>query len=312
MNINNISKLSFGCASFGNHNAYGCVTQDIANTLVYTSFYSCNINYFDTSPYYGNSEIILGKALSFIPREYYLIGTKIGRYSNDKTDFSLDTIKNSIKTSLKNLNTSYIDLVQCHDVEFGNIKQIINEILPYLQTLKEKGIIRYIGITGLSLPVLDYIIIHSTIKIDTVLTYCNYSLHCNLLDNYITKWTSNNIKIIQGGCTSMGLLTDKGPPKWHPASIELKNKCKQVSTKCKKLNENITKIAFQHIYNNPNIATILIGPINTNELQNYYMWISQKQNIKLQQQLIKLFEQYQHYIWIEPNTEHNIQMCTSN
>ena len=306
MDINNISKLSLGCASFGNHNAYGCVTQDIANSLVYTSFYSCNINYFDTSPYYGNSETVLGKSLSFIPREYYFIGTKVGRYMNDKTDFSLETIKNSIETSLKNLNTSYIDIVQCHDVEFGNIEQIINEALPYLQTLKDKKIIRYIGITGLSLPVLDYIVTRSSIKIDTILTYCNYSLHCNLLNNYIDKWISQNIKIIQGGCTSMGLLTDKGPPDWHPANNELKDKCKEISTICSTDNENITKVAFQYIYNNTKILSVLIGPTNTNELQNYYRWKSTESNILLEDKIIQLFEKYQNYIWIEPNTEKNI------
>ena len=306
MDINNISKLSLGCASFGNHNAYGCVTQDIANSLVYTSFYSCNINYFDTSPYYGNSETVLGKALSFIPREYYFIGTKVGRYQNDKTDFSLETIKNSIETSLKNLNTSYIDIVQCHDIEFGNIEQIINEALPYLQTLKDNKIIRYIGITGLSLPVLDYIITNSSIKIDTILTYCNYSLHCNLLNNYIDKWISQNIKIIQGGCTSMGLLTNKGPPNWHPANNELKDKCKEISTICSTDNENITKVAFQYIYNNTKILSVLIGPADTNELQNYYRWKSTESNILLEDKIIKLFEKYQNYIWIEPNSEKNI------
>ena len=311
MDINNVSKLALGCASFDNKNAYGTVTQDIANSLVYTSFYSCNINYFDTSPYYGNSEFVLGNALSFLKRDHYFIGTKVGRYL-DKSDFSLETVKNSIENSLLNLNTSYIDLVQCHDVEFGNIKQIINETLPYLQQLKNKGVIRYIGITGLSLPVLDYIINNSYIKIDTILTYCNYSLHCNLLNDYINKWLELNIKIIQGGCTSMGLLTNNGPPDWHPANNELKDKCTDIISMCKNKNENITKIAFQQIYNNKNLSLILVGPITVYELQDYYNWRFDKLNINLQQQITDLFEKFHKYIWIEPNTKNNIKLCYNN
>ena len=104
----------------------------------------------------------------------------------------------------------------------------------------------------------------------------------------------------------MGLLTDKGPPDWHPANNELKNKCKEISTVCSTDNENITKIAFQYIYKNPKILSVLIGPINTTELENYYIWKSTKSNILLEEKLIKLFEKYQNYIWIEPNTEKNI------
>ena len=37
------------------------------------------------------------------------------------------------------LRLGHIDLIQCHDIEFGNLDTIISETLPALQTLKRQG-----------------------------------------------------------------------------------------------------------------------------------------------------------------------------
>ncbi len=79
--------------------------------------FDSGINYFDTSPWYGNSESYLGKALIGRPRNTYYIATKVGRYNLDKHekywfDFSYDRTIKSVENSLKVLNCGYIDLVQ--------------------------------------------------------------------------------------------------------------------------------------------------------------------------------------------------------
>jgi len=99
----NIPKLSFGCASFGNDDAYGNINQETANKLVYDAIYKYNIKYFDTSQYYGDSETILGNALKLIPRNDYFLGTKIGRLPNRSCfneDFIYDSVYNSLKKSI--------------------------------------------------------------------------------------------------------------------------------------------------------------------------------------------------------------------
>ncbi|KAF8607646.1 Aldo/keto reductase [Ceratobasidium sp. AG-I] len=79
---------------------------------------------FDTSPYYGTSEIVLGAILGAVvdefPRESYKIATKCGRYGADTSgfDYSRATIRASVKRSLERLGTSYLDVVFLHDTEF--------------------------------------------------------------------------------------------------------------------------------------------------------------------------------------------------
>jgi len=82
------------------------------------------IRAFDTSAYYGPSEIVLGTALKTLqkefPRSSYKLTTKCGRYGPNITDFdySSATIRASVKRSLTRLNTEYLDAVYLHDVEF--------------------------------------------------------------------------------------------------------------------------------------------------------------------------------------------------
>ncbi|CAE6454520.1 unnamed protein product [Rhizoctonia solani] len=82
------------------------------------------IRAFDTSAYYGTSEIVLGailKALSDeFPRESYKLATKCGRYGGmaEDFDYSRETIRKSVQRSLERLGTSYLDVVYLHDTEF--------------------------------------------------------------------------------------------------------------------------------------------------------------------------------------------------
>lgn len=305
--IEELPRLSFGCASFGNDEAYGHINQERANILVRDAIYKHNIRYFDTSHYYGNSEKILGNALRDIPRENIFIGTKVGRVS-DKSCFTREFIKQSVMTSLVRLNVSYIDLVQLHDIEFGNIDDIVDEGLVVLEELKKDGYIRYIGITGLHLDILDNIIEKYTGKIDTILTYCNFGLNYDiigqnklsaLINEYISKWRNKGIYIIQGGFTSMGLFTDKHLPEWHPADAKTRQICKSVRDICEKYGENITKIAFQYLYTIKTISNILVGPTTIDELANYKDWIQniEKLNMQIIDEITPLFVDFK--LWIE-------------
>ncbi|KAF8314773.1 Aldo/keto reductase [Clavulina sp. PMI_390] len=88
------------------------------------------ISMFDTSPYYGNSEIVLGSLLRQLaaehPRSSYQLvradraSSKCGRYGLPKTDFDYSpaAIRNSLKRTLRRLGTDYLDVFYLHDVEF--------------------------------------------------------------------------------------------------------------------------------------------------------------------------------------------------
>ena len=76
--------------------------------------------------YYGGtvSESVLGRCLREVgvPRSDFVVSTKCGRYV-DGFDFSADRIASSVDESLARLGLDYVDLLQCHDIEFGSLDQ---------------------------------------------------------------------------------------------------------------------------------------------------------------------------------------------
>jgi L-galactose dehydrogenase len=104
------------------------------------------------SPYYGETlaEQRLGDAL-IGKRSEIILATKCGRYGVKDFEFSPRTIVSGFDESLRRLKTEYIDLLQVHDVEFGDVEQIIQETLPAFRSLQKLGKARYIGIKGVFL-----------------------------------------------------------------------------------------------------------------------------------------------------------------
>jgi len=295
-----MSRFILGCASFGN--VYSELDFQTCLQLVRHALAN-HINHFDTSPFYGKSQEILGKIISQLVREgfepaQFIISTKIGRYGENDFDFSYSKCLESVSKSLKVFDRKYLDIVFCHDIEFApNLDDIFQITLPTLHQLKLEGKIKKIGISGLPLSVLDYIITKSQIQIDVVLTYCSYTLNYSQLDNYIDKWKQKGCQIIHGGVTALGLLTKQGPPSWHPADEKTKNLCQQIAKKY----DNITEIAYNYVDNNSKIDHIMIGPSNLKEFYEYLTWQELKLDPTLVDKVKKLF--VDNYIWQETNVE---------
>ncbi|XP_042066294.1 L-galactose dehydrogenase-like isoform X2 [Salvia splendens] len=218
-----LSSLGFGASPLGN--VFGIVSEADAIATVRQAF-NLGINFFDTSPYYGGtlSEKMLGKALKAlgVPRNEYIVSTKCGRYK-EGFDFSAERVTRSIDESLERLQLDYVDILQCHDIEFGSLDQIVTETIPALLKLKEAGKIKFIGITGLPLGIFSYVLDRSPPgTVDVILSYCHYGINDSTLEDLIPYLKSKGVGIISASPLAMGLLTESGPPEWHPASVELK------------------------------------------------------------------------------------------
>ena len=111
-----------------------------------------------------------------------------------------------------------------HDVEFcASLEQIVKFTIPALLQLKAEGKVRYIGLTGYSLDTLQRLVcLLPPDTIDTILTYCR----CTLVDQALLEVTQffedRKIGIINASPVSMGLLSCRGPPAWHPATENIK------------------------------------------------------------------------------------------
>ena len=259
--------FSVGTSTFGN--MYGDMDISIMKNLVLNAIDN-GLNYFDTSPYYGNklSEINLGKALRGIPREDYILSTKVGRYGDDLFDFSESTINTSIDESLERLNTTYVDILLLHDVEFADYNQIINESLPAIEKLKKSGKVRYIGFSCYPINLIKRIVTGSKTKIDVILSYA----HCCLMNNKLCEITdflkSKKIGIINASPLCMGLLSTNKLPDWHPASSQLIDYIQEKSYFLNiKYKVNIEDYALNYVLYDTDIATTLVGIKTMSELE---------------------------------------------
>lgn len=255
-----LSSVGFGASPLGS--VFGPVSDEVAIATVRQAF-SLGINFFDTSPYYGGtlSEKVLGKALkaSGVPRNEYIVSTKCGRYK-EGFDFSADRVTRSIDESLARLQLDYVDILQCHDIEFGSLDQIVNETIPALQKLKATGKIRFIGITGLPLEIFTYVLDRVPPgTVDVILSYCHYGINDKSLEGLLPYLKNKGVGVISASPLAMGLLTENGPPEWHPASNELKAACQAAAVFCKEKGKNISKLAMQYSLSNKDISSVLVG-----------------------------------------------------
>lgn len=210
---------------------------------------SKGVNFFDVSPYYGRTraETVLGKALREIPRDSFVLSTKVGRYDQDSFDFSAERVTRSVEESMERLGVSYLDIVQCHDIEFASdIDQIAGETIPALSKLKQAGKVKAIGITGYPLEVFPYVL--SCVEpgtVDVVLSYCNYCLQNDRLSLLLDGLKRQGVGVINASALSMGLLTPNGPPRWHPADAETKAAARKASDLCATRGSDLATVALQ-------------------------------------------------------------------
>ncbi len=217
------------------------------------------INFFDVSPYYGRTlaEKRLGAALEG-KRHQVLLATKCGRYDTDAFDFSAVRLERSIDESLRRLRTDHVDLLQLHDIEFGDARQIIEESVPALRKIQQSGKARFVGITALPLKVLCHVA--STTDIDTILSYCRYNLLITDLDEIVTPLCERQrIGLINASPLHMGMLTERGAPAWHPAPPTVKDAARKAGDVCRRHGISIADVALRFCLNHPTVATTLVG-----------------------------------------------------
>jgi len=164
--------LGLGGAPVGN--MYSAITDDAAQALL-QAVYADGCVSFDTAPHYGNgrSEQRYGRLLSGVPRDSFVVSTKVGRLLTPDAnaprdhgayvdvlpnvqhfDYSRAGVRRSIEDSLVRLGIARIDVAYVHDcsvMTHGDkapavVRQVITESIPELQGMRREGLIRHIGV----------------------------------------------------------------------------------------------------------------------------------------------------------------------
>lgn len=108
------------------------------------------INLFDTAPSYGESEAVLGEALKNIPREKFIIATKIHPVAQGRISGPRETV-GSLERSLKKLRVDTVDILQFHAVLPDTYRAVVDSLMPTLEKLRDEGKFRFLGITESSI-----------------------------------------------------------------------------------------------------------------------------------------------------------------
>jgi L-galactose dehydrogenase len=267
-----VSILSYGASPLGG--VFGAIDETQGVETVHTAL-DLGINYIDVAPYYGatRAETVLGKALHGIRRGRYYLATKVGRYGTGDFDYSAERIVQSVDESLRRLGVDYVDVIQCHDIEFTTPDVILNETLPALHRVVDAGKARFIGITGL--PLRNFPAILERTAVDTVLSFCHYTLFDTTLADLLPYLHHKRVGIINASPLSMGLLTEQGPPAWHPAPEVVKETCAQAADFVARHGSDIAKLAVQFSVSHPDIATTLVGTSKPDKIRRNIHWLQE-------------------------------------
>ena len=298
-----ISHLSFGASSLGSvfretNLKESCEAVEAA--------IEGGINFIDVSPYYGHykAETVLGQALKNIPRDKYFLSTKVGRYGKDGIntwDYSAQRVTDSVYESMERLGIDHIDLINVHDIEFqaarpGGLQLVVDETLPALVELKKKGVVGHVGITDLQLDNLKWVAERFE-GVESILNFCHYTLNDDALTDYLDFFEQKGIGIINASPLSMGLLSQRGVPDWHPAPKALVEACKQAAEHCNAKGYPIEKLAVQFSVSNPRIASTLFSSANPDNVRRNIQWANEEPDWQLVKEVKEIIGKQQRVTW---------------
>ena len=253
-----VSALAYGGSSLGS------AFRDIDETEGIRSVHVAldhGINLIDTAPYYGatKAETVLGKALKGVARYRYILATKVARYGPTIADFNFSAarVTHSVDESLARIGVDYIDFIQIHDMEFGDIHQIVNETIPALRKLQTLGKVRFVGIS--CLPVRLFKEVMDRVAVDQIQSYCHYCLNDTALADLLPYLQQKRVGIFNSAPLAMRLLSNEGPPSWHPAPAALREKCAEAAALCKARGADLGKLALQYSMAHPDMHTHIVG-----------------------------------------------------
>ena len=279
--------LAFGASSLGQE--FRRITLEEALGSVRTAL-DAGMRLIDTSPFYGRgmSEVLLGVALRDVPRDDYLLCTKLGRYDLQHFDFSARRVVESVDVSLHRLGTDHLDIILCHDIEFVPMQRIVDETLPALRKIRDAGKVRCIGFSGYPQKIFRFICDQT--DVDCVLNYNQYTLqNTRFADETIPYLKARGIGVMHAGPFSARLLTDAPLPAWLKEPEEVKAAARQAAALCQARGSSIAKLALQFALANPDIATTIAGSANPDNIRAWARWAAEPLDEELLRDVQKIF-----------------------
>ena len=293
--------ISFGASSLGQEFRPVDINEAIRSVRVALDL---DMSFIDTSPFYGRglSECLLGIALRDVPRDSYLLGTKLGRYDRAHFDFSPQRVVESIDVSLHRMGVDYLDIVLCHDLEFVNMEQVVQETLPALRKIQRQGKVRFVGIRAYPMHILRYVLDRA--KLDVILLQPLH-LQNTMLAGLTPLLQQHQVGIMNAAPFSARLLTNAPLPPWHKATELVRKLCKQAADHCTSRGVDIAQLALQFSIANEDMATCIVGSANPENIRKWVEWSEKPLDNELLGEVLAILAPIHDWYYIEGRPENN-------
>jgi D-threo-aldose 1-dehydrogenase len=283
-------KLGLGGAPLGN--LFTAVSEADAQSIIQQAI-NDGCTMFDTAPHYGHglSEHRFGQALRQLPRDSFVLSSKVGRILtssataerdqlnfvnilpyNQHWDYSAAGVRRSVEDSLQRMGMSHLDVAFVHDccsICHGDnypkvLRQVIDEALPELQKMKREGLIRAIGLGVNDVQVcLDVL---KEAELDCILLAGRYTLadHSGFAE-LLPICEQRGMRIAIGGVFNSGILATgvRGSEKllfnYDSAPTEWVERVCAIETVCDEFNVPLRAAALQFPLAHPSVDTVLLG-----------------------------------------------------
>ncbi len=297
-----VSELGFGGAPLGNMFR----TLDDASALAAVeASAACGIRFFDTAPLYGFglSEVRLGKAVKPMVREEIVIASKVGRSLTPidpglvtpgiwdqplpmraDIDYSYDAVMRSFESTLKRLDTPFVDMLAIHDpdeaVDIGagldpysrsHFKAAMDGAYPALDELRRQGLIKAIGVGINQWQMLcDFAVAGD---FDYFLLAGRYTLlDQDSLERLLPLCEQRGISLVIGGPYNSGILATGAVAgatyNYRPATKPILDKVTRIQTVCERHDVSLQAAALQFPLHHPLVASVIPGARSIAEAEN--------------------------------------------
>ena len=294
--------LSFGASSLGQEFRQVDLGEALRTVKVALDL---GMNFIDTSPFYGRgmSEVLLGVALRGVPRDSYVLGTKLGRYDLSHFDFSAKRVAESVDVSLHRMGVEHLDVILCHDIEFVDMQQIVDETLPALRKIQQQGKVKYVGVSGYPMKMFKFIVDRA--PVDAILSYNHYTLQNTMLSDLVPYLKDKGVGVMNAAPFSARLLTNAPLPKWHKATPLVREVAKKAADHCQSKGSDIAKLAVQYSIANPDMSTCVVGSANPENVKLWAKWAAEPIDQQLLNEVLAILKPIHNWHYTEGRPENN-------
>ncbi|MEO6532587.1 MAG: aldo/keto reductase [Pseudolysinimonas sp.] len=291
-----LTELGLGAAQFGN---LGRETTDEQAAGAVSAAWSGGVRYFDTAPHYGLglSERRLGKLLRELPRDEYLVSSKVGRLlvpspetadrldddgfvvpaaTRRSWDFSRDGILRSLESTLERTGLDSIDIVYLHDPD-DHLEQALGEGIDTLIELREQGVVRAVG-AGMNQSAALAALIRAA-DVDLVMLAGRYTLlEQGAADDLLPLALERGVGVVIAGVYNSGLLSSRRPASgakydYQDAPAELIARANAIADVCEAHGVSLPEAALAFPLLHPAVVSVVVGvrdaPQMTGNLERY-------------------------------------------